>query len=1603
MFDVPRGASKIIMAVLLILMLTIPINGYDPAKEDLETNPEDTGEEGPVDETIPISRAGDLGLGSEFTRSAPWKEWERFHYHRGGESGAASYNASSNKIYLYGGGSESYRQGRYSYSAYDDMFAYDLDTDRWIAIERDTSPGARFRMSYATDEENGIMYVYGGYQGTSSGIMVNDLWAFHMGTETWERVVSSGPLPSQQRRVQAPMVFDPDYGTEGALYIHMGRDDNRDNISRFYRIDMSDPGGTPETIPDGQSDGMETRWGHDMVLDRANDRIYIFGGYHRENAWNEEALREMWYFDMGAANPSWFQITLPVEMPTLIGAKMFLNENGTINVWGGRRSENSDNENETLWVYNPQMESWSWKHYPDTSSARPDGRGYYSRYYSSEDDLFVVFAGMTWGGWSSGNQRDLNYLNTRFTLEWTQFPNDDSSGTNDNGILCHNKDLNRIYYVGPTSSYYNGTEYLYYWDLNTRDWVGPFYSSETNNPRSRSNAGLCYLEETNEVYLYGGGYTQGQYPNREYHTLSDLWKLDLDTYQWTEVYPQSFPGMRQGMELLYNPDNGLIYFYGGYEYLDPSDTSTMKIYDEFWTYNPNTGQFLEITSTGSYPEGRYGSSLCYVPDEQVIYLFGGEYLEIGSQNSKEEHDIWKFYLGNKTWKEMDAGYKPSSRKYAEMVYDPLTRELYLTGGSSNDDFQRYRILENRWYFDWYFVPNPGMLDSHSMVFIQETRDIWLFGGGAKAGMWRLGIPPRLGIQDIKFMNPEEASDLAYAMLKPYDFQVKIETVNGPEDLDEMKIRMRHGNGYFTLVYDRDADVAGEDPWTETDNGDYAELSSEPTVIEEGEMITITIPLLFHWNWSHRSSYLDRWVEISCTGHDVEPDSLVRTNFLRVRNKLEMEGKLIANAAIQGHITNSSWVRSSEEIIFHGPVVEYRGTDRNPPVDTYTVSIWNEEGVKLDSSSSGPGEEINMSVVSPNTTETEYEYVINITGVPEATDTTDLTFTLKVDGDTPRAPGQVVIHADDFDDSRTRYDDEQEVFVTWQSAQEFSSGVKTYYYSFQDNGGTRNGIAVKNLSTTIQLPQVGENTVFIWAEDLVGNIGPASNGTILIDQESVEFEILSPDLNKTIPYSEIDMRIRITDSGGSLMDSQQVQYRYTYLGLNHESMWLSDNAWKHITKIWDLDRSDNFTFNMTVKGLSNSVDNYIQFRAKDGASSTYFTSEIFNIKVDYSLAYPNVTLIGPADKSAFENAENVLLEWEVNFFDPEDVEYYLYMSDDKQKVSEKDESTLWRTLTVTEYHPTGLVFGSYYWTVIPVAKGEYIGECLSGIYSFDITNEENYAFTVSTENERMKLRQGMFDIPLEFTIINQANTNGYFTPTVKGLLGMNISWDVLPAAGYKVDVNSEYIATAYLDIPENIDTGNYTLEIIFTNQYGINKSVSIDIQVTPMEEEGNGGGDDGFLSLTTIIIIAVLALVLILIVVSILYFFVFKPSGEEDGKTGKALEEELEDMEKEYGIQSGGIAMAPQPAQSRTKASPSTAQSQTKPEEQGDVQAVPPEEEEPFLLAEEGSEDDWMNLVARETKTLESQSEIEEDKAAKSDGSTKTLAEILAEMDSGEDD
>lgn len=161
------------------------------------------------------------------------------------------------------------------------FYSFCFDTSIWKMIQSNVSPSARCSHSAACSSSRGILYVFGGFNGVNRTYL-NDLWAFHFDTMTWELIPARGNVPSPRSRMR--MVE-----WEDKLYILGGWDKNNhfqdlyqfDIESRtFSKIDM----GT-SCIGIGQ---------HSMTA--CDNILYVFAGYNSEI---QSPTNDMYTFRLG--------------------------------------------------------------------------------------------------------------------------------------------------------------------------------------------------------------------------------------------------------------------------------------------------------------------------------------------------------------------------------------------------------------------------------------------------------------------------------------------------------------------------------------------------------------------------------------------------------------------------------------------------------------------------------------------------------------------------------------------------------------------------------------------------------------------------------------------------------------------------------------------------------------------------------------------------------------------------------------------------------------------------------------------------------------------------------------------------------------------------------------------------------------------------------------------------------------------------------------------------------------------------------------------------------------------------------------------------------
>ena len=147
---------------------------------------------------------------------------------------------------------------------------------------------------------------------------------------------------------------------------------------------------------------------------------------------------------------------------------------------------------------------------------------------------------------------------------------------------------------------------------------------------------------------------------------------------------------------------------------------------------------------------------------------------------------------------------------------------------------------------------------------------------------------------------------------------------------------------------------------------------------------------------------------------------------------------------------------------------------------------------------------------------------------------------------------------------------------------------------------------------------GNNTVHVWAEDMLGNIGPASAINVTVDTTGPYYkDPIMPDKWSRITSHYIGITVADNISGVS----DDIQYSISTAGPASFGDW-EKVASGIITNIDNSTLARSFAVN---KPFTEGSQNYVRFRAKDVLGNGYTVSARYNIRIDTTLPVVGVDL------------------------------------------------------------------------------------------------------------------------------------------------------------------------------------------------------------------------------------------------------------------------------------------------------------------------------------------------------------------------------------------
>ncbi|MGA1822162.1 MAG: hypothetical protein ACMUIG_06525 [Thermoplasmatota archaeon] len=414
-----------------------------------------------------------------------------------------------------------------------------------------------------------------------------------------------------------------------------------------------------------------------------------------------------------------------------------------------------------------------------------------------------------------------------------------------------------------------------------------------------------------------------------------------------------------------------------------------------------------------------------------------------------------------------------------------------------------------------------------------------------------------------------------------------------------------GNGYARLEFHYDRN--GRHIFHEIDPNDNIQLDLKNSrgYRSGGRFI---VEMAFTPTFDYPSNLLQDIV-FSFTGTGIMPTAERIDDIFWVETRLKLGGFLEVRSGEGENIGIGGWVQGGAEFYFTGLKAEYPQTSKSPLPGSYSIQAVDELGNLF------VQEYVEGYCMVPANVENDLvakTYLISIGNVPPQTDLSDIPeFILNVDPFKPSPPTDLLIHSDSYEDPNTEFDNENEVFVTWEPAEDLESGIAGYWLSTDEPAlaGEDSDIYmyIEHPVTSVKLNLLGNGVkkLYIWALDRAGNPSIPTFAVTNVDRTPVSFSEFSPGSEVWVNTHTPVCSILIDDGAGSGISAREVEY-----SISTTSMF-EYGAWLRVSGIRD---ADQIRISVTTN-FANGKTNYIRFRAKDQAGNGWTYSDDYNVWVD----------------------------------------------------------------------------------------------------------------------------------------------------------------------------------------------------------------------------------------------------------------------------------------------------------------------------------------------------------------------------------------------------
>jgi N-acetylneuraminic acid mutarotase len=172
---------------------------------------------------------------------------------------------------------------------------------------------------------------------------------------------------------------------------------------------------------------------------------------------------------------------------------------------------------------------------------------------------------------------------------------------------------------------------------------------------------MASIYNQSKILLFGG--------EMNYSDYSDTWIFDMNTFQWTCVFPSNYPQPRAFHAMTSIPNDDEVVLFGG------------STFDDTWVYDVGDNQWYDKSPALS-PCCREFHAMAPLMNGDKILLYGG--METDTEHYYADlSDTWVFDRSDEQWHQKNPAYDPGAVTRETAATLASNGTVILFGGSTS--------------------------------------------------------------------------------------------------------------------------------------------------------------------------------------------------------------------------------------------------------------------------------------------------------------------------------------------------------------------------------------------------------------------------------------------------------------------------------------------------------------------------------------------------------------------------------------------------------------------------------------------------------------------------------------------------------------------------------------------------------------------------------------------------------------------------------------------------------------------------------------------------------------------------------------------------------